>query len=688
MSGAAEIGHKMKHLLKEKLIAVQQKRYNRLFEKKAVTYNTWICAREKALAERLAEESALCGGSAISIKRIPYEAVSSYLTLPNIAKETADIILFQAEDGKEAELAEGVIGNFFLEHPQISIAYGDEDVLSPDGIRYTPWLKPDWSPDTFLSHFYFGSIFAVRAGMLKELSEEEIYTFSKEASGNTQPFIYRMCYLLVKKAGGFEKRGASRTGKEFPVGHIDEILFHSFLNKEMDILYNDDILSCEGQAGGTDREEKKLVSVIIPSKDNETVLKRCIESVKRSVKMPYEIILVDNGSEVQTKENITAYLNELGVAYQYIYRKMPFHFSAMCNMGAAAAAGEVYLFLNDDVEVPERSKENDWLGQLYAQAMKPYAGAVGVKLLYPDSDKVQHGGIVNSRLGPIHKLQFQVNNNCYYYSWNSGKRNVIAVTGACLAVTKEKFEQAGGFSDELPVAFNDVDLCFSLYEEGYYNAVMQDIVLYHWESLSRGQDEERNKLERLQNEKRKLYERHKEFYGSDPFYHKYFAGDMLTTGFELKSDYEWAEDMRYGKPAQDKALFKGAREDACVKISLEYAGSVAEWQSGIVPQNGQEYYIQGFSFVAGSDNACYEKYIMLQKADSDEPVQAIKPEILLRKDVEQNLPDQINVGMTGFRTKLRKQDIGAGSYRIGILVKDKCSGQKLFSWTNRYLETD
>lgn len=708
------MGGGIKAWLKEKLIEGQRKRYDRLFEEKSVSYDEWIRKREDALRDSLAEETKAYGGRTLSIKRVPYEAVKDYLTAGGADKEAADIVLFQASGGKCAVLAEELINDFFLAHPQISVAYGDEDVLSPDGIRYTPWLKPDWSPDTFLSCFYFGSIFAVRTNALMELSKVGIG--GKEAEDD-RVWIYHMCRLLAQKAGGFERR-QERNPDEFPVGHIDEILFHSFLNREGELLYNEGSYPCESSTSdenwcfsehipsnediSSSKKEKQLISIIIPSKDNEEVLKRCIESVKNSAGMPYEIILVDNGSEERTRESLNAYLSGLGIKYAYIYEKMPFHFSAMCNKGAAAAAGEVCLFLNDDVEVPgvkkaDERKLSGWLERLYAEAMKPYTGAVGVKLLYPDSNRVQHGGIVNLRLGPVHKLQFKDNNDCYYYGWNRGMRNVIAVTGACLAVAKEKFEEVNGFPEELPVAFNDVDLCFSLYEKGYYNAVLQEVILYHYESFSRGQDEERDKLERLLAEKRKLYARHRELYGKDPFYHKYLAGDMLSSGFELRADYDWQEGMPCGKVIKADGLLKDAREDACVMISLEYAGTVEEWRCGIEPEyergnHMQDYYIQGYSFVAGSDNACYEKTIILERTstgseslEGEHGLYTVSPEILLRKDVERNLPDQVNVGMAGFGAVLRGEDAEKGNYRLGILVKDKCSGQKLYSWTNRYL---
>lgn len=683
---AGSIGQ-AKVLLKNNLIKLWRKKYRDELLKKTATYDTWIREKEERVGKRLAEQ----GRNALTVRRIGRNAFSSFISDRKenaLTGEEADICLFLMADGRENRLTEALIIDYFEEHSRIELAYGDEDVISPDGIRYTPWLKPDWSPDTFSAMFYFGSVFAVRTSALKRLTEEEIDAVAKCAEEDVRLAAYGLCGLLAEKCGGFAKR---ETPEAFPIGHIDEILFHTYNNVEMDIPKKGGFPAAEPEVSAVGTKEP-LISVIIPSKDNPDILMRCIESIKRTVTADYEIIVVDNGSAAGTKELLAGWLKRQSA--RYIYEKQPFHFSRMCNTGAKAAKGNILLFLNDDVEAVKAG----WMESLCTQAAKPYAGAAGVKLLYPHSEKIQHAGIVNLRLGPVHKLQFMSDEDCYYYRWNRGTRNVLAVTGACLAVEKTKFKEAGGFPEELPVAFNDVSLCFALYEKGYYNCVLQDCRLFHHESLSRGRDEERVKLERLLAEKRKLYMRHRELYGRDPFYHKYLAGDMLSSDFDTGADYEWKETMPFSKIERGDGIVRNAGEDGCVLISLEYAGTIEEWKQGISigkkEKAGGEaiYYLQGYAFVSGSDNACYEKKIILGRVPEERQetekagIIAVTPEILRRADVERNLPDQINVGLTGFRAKLRGKEIKTGSYRIGMLVKDRCSGQRLYAWTNRYLE--
>ena len=123
------------------------------------------------------------------------------------------------------------------------------------------------------------------------------------------------------------------------------------------------------------------------------------------------------------------------------------------------------------------------------QASLDYTGAVGAKLYYPNSTIIQHCGIINIQQGTLFICFGGCDdNNLYYFGRNRLDFNVIAVTGACLMVDKKKFQEIGGFDEKLAVTYNDVDLCFKLLEHGYYNVVRNDAILYHHESISRGND--------------------------------------------------------------------------------------------------------------------------------------------------------------------------------------------------------
>ena len=125
----------------------------------------------------------------------------------------------------------------------------------------------------------------------------------------------------------------------------------------------------------------------------------------------------------------------------------------MCNDGAGIAKGDVLVFLNDDTEIIEP----EWLMKMAGQARQKHTGAVGAKLYYPASKKIQHCGISCLLIGPVNYLQGLDDSDIYYYGRNRADYNVLAVSAACLAVEREKFGEIGGFNEELPNNYNDVD---------------------------------------------------------------------------------------------------------------------------------------------------------------------------------------------------------------------------------------
>lgn len=602
-----------------------------------------------------------------------------------------DVVLLLCAEGELSGLCLPLLYQEFLREEEGILIYGDEDVRTQGSEREKPWFKPDWSPDTFLSFFYFGSLVAVRrTPLLSALA----------GTGRDISSLYELCLCLIRDGGGFQKR---TPGGALPVIHIPEILFHG--RKEGYEIAKSLRLSGENRKEPASRIREggsPLVSVIIPSKDNPGVLSHCLRSfLERTGEGPsFEIIIVDNGSDSENRKQIAREIALVSRKAQearkdfegirYYYEPMKFNFSRMCNLGAREALGELVLFLNDDMEIIQE----DWLIRLSHKALLPRAGAVGAKLLYPDSSTIQHAGITNLRVGPAHKLQFLSDEDDHCYGRNRGVHNMIAATGACLMMRKKVFEEAGGFFEGLAVAFNDVDLCYTIYENGYYNIERNDVVLYHHESLSRGKDgESEEKQLRLLEEKDILYERHQELYGKDPFYHKYLTTDMLEAEYSPAFRYQVNLDMPWSLVRERESLPGSVREDPCVVLGMECAMDIYKWKYGVEAGKGREepspadqgYYFQGYSFVIGGDNACYRRTLILKEKDSGKII-TIPVEDQYRKDICDNLKDQVNVELTGFAAKVRLSDVPKGRYRFGMLMEDRCSRQRLMGYSSWVLE--
>ncbi len=598
------------------------------------------------------------------------EGVLADLALPMLFQTWYEAAQMQAGDGEKTQILSSGNGNMPV------LVYGDEDVLTEQG-REKPWFKPDWSPDTFLSYFYMGSLVALSAGAVCECLNWNPHLTEQLASKELlkrKNAVYELCYHVIDRKDC--------------VRHIDEVLYHTAEEgyeavKEMWL-----------PAAQPEEKEDHLVSVIIPSKDNPEVLFHCIHSLTELTEggIPYEIILVDNGSKEENKILIKQKVEALQQkscplcrGSHYHYEPMTFNFSRMCNLGASMAKGDLLLFLNDDMEIIQ----GDWLVKLAEKAALKRAGAVGAKLLYPDSTVIQHAGITNLHVGPAHKLQFLDDKDDHYYGRNRYVHNMMGVTGACLMLQKEKFEEIGGFYEGLAVAFNDVDLCYTLFEKGYDNIQRNDVVLYHHESLSRGKDgESEEKQLRLLKEKDVLYERHQDCYGKDPYYSRYLTTDMLESEYTPAYHYQVSMDMPWSR-VQKRGLPENAREDACVVLGMECAMDIYKWKYGVAAGRGKTppteedegYYFQGYAFVIGSDNACYKKTLFLEDKETKERL-LIPVMDCYRPDIDGNLTDQIHTELTGFAAKVHLSDIPEGQYRFGMLMEDHCSRQKLFSYSS------
>ncbi len=686
----------LKSRIKKFLVDRKDRQYRNELREQRYSYHNWYKMHKRELSESLRQKDHTAG-AAYSVETVRYSHLKKYLLS---GKKLPDILIACDDQGTMTDYAETMIRDYFAEHPEVNLVYGDEDRIDEEGERQDPWFKSDWAPDTFLSVFYFGSIFAIRTAIfgminpggfkaqdfesrasLREDEYEEKASKAGEQDDALRAWIYgRLCLTLARADGGFSRRVNNR----FPVGHIGEILFHREGASEVwnGKLIRDVRISAEtGKIKGA-----RLVSIIIPSKDNPDVLANCIHSIEKYTEnTPYEIIVVDNGSSDYNKAKAELLLqahNEFGSA-RYHYEPMEFNFSRMCNIGASMADGDFLLFLNDDIEI----RKSGWLERMTDKARLPYVGAVGMKLLYPNSDIIQHAGVVNVRVGPYHKLQYCHNDEEYYFGYNKGVRNVLAVTGACLMVRSAVFAEAGGFdSEHFAVAFNDIDLCYKIYEKGYYNVVLNNIYLYHHESLSRGDDrKDKVKNLRLSREQEALLLAHPDLFGKDPFYHPYLTQNPAETRFVVDVQEEYLKNYEFETPTLRKKVLPPQWTDACLRIGVEYANSLAEWYKG--PFAGEDtdgYYLSGYSFVIGADNALYKRTILLKGEDGS--IYELPVTDIYRPDIAANLTNQTNDELTGFFAMLRSGIMPAGKYLVGMLEADQTSRQRLVNWSDVFLK--
>lgn len=513
------------------------------------------------------------------------------------------------------------------EQPERDIFYADED-LDEDGVRKKPWFKPDYSPDTFNSIYYFGGVIAFRAGYLKRV-------------------LPSLPLQVIPKAW---VRALVREGGTIP-GHVDEILYHAE-QKAWDM---------EEVTHTVYDSEGYKVSVIIPSRDHPELLSRCLKSIReRTTHEEYEIIVVDNGSKETARKAVEELKEEYG--FTYIYEKEEFNFSRMCNRGAAKAAGEVLVFLNDDIE----AENGEWMSILAGQALQATTGAAGAKLLYPGEEKrIQHCGISNTVRGPLHKLCGRKDEGSLYHGRNLADYNVSAVTGACLAITRDRFREAGGFDEGLSVAYNDVDLCFTLLEKGYVNVVRNDAVLIHYESASRGSDEDPVRRRRQRTELLRLYERHPGMKDHDPYYSAHLVQERLTAEFEVGCPCDYERRGCLSEITKKPTPAESARGRGAKLLGID-PGIVSCIDEVRIMTDG-ELQIEGWAAPEKKEAYLYEREIFLDDGSGESFFATVFPKY--RPDVVAVLPDQPAGELAGFVARIPEGRVPDGSYRIGLIFR-------------------
>lgn len=690
------MSNRVKRAVQGILVKRRHGMYKRRLAGQALPYGLWIKRMEEEERTGITvwqEEREKSGKERLSVSVLSAEAFCGSMSGESARDEKGDIWLVAPDPSCLTGMAALETERYFLEHPACGIAYGDE----------SSYFKPGWSPDLLQSFFYFGNVFALRRTLAEKAAErvkdrislydEEPQAGAGEDSGLIRLSLRKKLYDIVlccideaKEAGHIEKLlfVTKEAGKadgapekeDLPAQYRDwgrEPVFHAIKKGH---LYSDIEVPAE-------KKDQKLVSVIIPSKDNPAVLSKCIHSLMGQTDYGnMEIIVVDNGSNDKNKNKILQMNDRIVEAYRfrYLYRPMPFNFSAMCNLGAGEAKGEILLFLNDDMEIVEE----DWLRIMLSKAEKSYVGAVGVKLLYPNSKKIQHMGITSIHLGPAHELQYSWDNEEHYHGYNRCAVNVSAVTGACMMMRREVFERTSGFSEKLQVAFNDVELCFQLLRLGYTNVCCNDTFLYHHESLSRGLDATYEKLERLHRERDFLYAAYPEMWNSDPYYSKKLVTDILDKGFRPACRYEEKRLSKKAAAVRIETEMKEEWHNDSLYMGIEFAGDRCAWETG--KSGGGDYYIQGCSYAVNVDNSRYEKSLLLRSLDEGSGgLWKVPFEGCYRPDLEENLPFINHPELCGVSVWIAEDALPAGRYMIGHFWEDTCSRQKLYKFVPEIL---
>ncbi|STR61857.1 Hyaluronan synthase [Grimontia hollisae] len=439
-----------------------------------------------------------------------------------------DYILLLDQDDTLHPDALKCVAYYLEQNPNARVLYTDEDKIDAKGNHHTPHFKPAFNPDLLYSHNYMSHL-----GVYQRELVEKVGGFREGYEGSQDYDLLLRCLEHCKPE---------------EVVHIPYVIYHwravpgstAFAESEKGYAQDAGLRALQDHLGrkGVSVELGKLpntyrarwpipakaplVSIIIPTRNSRALVERCVTSLYEKNDYPhFEVLLMDNQSDCSESKALFKQL-ELAGKVRLLMFDAPFNYSAINNMAAKHAKGDVLLLLNNDVE----AINPDWLREMVSHAIRPDIGCVGAKLYYPDG-RLQHAGVITG-LGGVagHSHKYFPGDHPGYFKRLQIVQNLSAVTGACLAVRKSVFEQVGELNEkDLAIAFNDVDFCLRVRDAGYRNLWTPYATLIHHESVSRGAENSPEKIARFQREITYMKQKWGDSLLNDPNYSQWLTLD-------------------------------------------------------------------------------------------------------------------------------------------------------------------
>ena len=404
----------------------------------------------------------------------------------------------------------------------IDVLYSDEDKISMDGRkRFEPHFKPDFDLDLLCSVNYICHLFAAKkelvdmaGGFCSEYDGAQDLDFILRCCENAKnirhipKILYHWrCHMQSTAANPESKLYAFEAGRRAIEAHYSRIGVPAAVeNAAFYGMYRTKY----------DWKEKPLVSIIIPNKDHRKDLETCVNSILEKTTYPnIEFIIVENNSTEQETFDYYKDLETMRENVHVVFYEGGFNYSKINNFGADAAKGSYLLLLNNDTEMIDGGA----IGEMLGYCMRGDVGIVGAKLLYED-ETIQHAGVVLGFGGTAgHAFIGKPRYDTGYFGRILCAQDYSAVTAACMMVKRSVFDEVGGLTEELAVAFNDIDFCLKVRKTGKLVVYDPYAEWFHYESKSRGYEDSPEKVERFNDEVDTLLRSWREIIEQgDPYY--------------------------------------------------------------------------------------------------------------------------------------------------------------------------
>ena len=407
------------------------------------------------------------------------------------------------------------------EDDRVDVVYTDEDKINSKGTKHlTPNMKPDFNLDLLRSNNYICHLFVVRrilmekvGGFRKEFDGAQDYDFILRCTEEAEKIahVHKVLYYWRTHEKSTSDNPESKiyafhAGRRAVEAHLQRLGIQAEVEETCDLGYYRVKYPVIGSP---------MVSILIPNKDQLQTLKKCLKSIwEKTEYTNYEILIIENNST--EKETFEFYKKIDGRHHvRVLYWDKEFNYSSINNFGAAQAKGEYLLLLNNDTEVITKG----WMKELLSHCQRPEVGMVGAKLYFPDNTIQSAGTIIGMGGMADHAFVNMDRKKSGYMHRASIQVDMSGVTAACAMVKRSVYEEVHGLEEKLTVAFNDVDLGLKIVTAGYLIVFDPYAELYHYESKSRGVNDE--KKERHAREVKYTQEKWADFLAAgDPCYNQ------------------------------------------------------------------------------------------------------------------------------------------------------------------------
>ncbi|MCC6933372.1 MAG: glycosyltransferase [Deltaproteobacteria bacterium] len=370
----------------------------------------------------------------------------------------------------------------------VQVLYSDEDKITEEGKRFDPFMKPDFSLSLLECINYITHFVIVRRDigdslnwLRSEFDGSQDYDLLLQLALATNDFYHidKVLYhwrIIEGSAAGdptaklFAHSAAISAIDDYALAH--KIPYKVVKDDTSGLIYMNYPVTDQG------------ISIVIANKDKAEYLSPCVHSLITNYDLHYlEIIIVDHDSnETDTKKLYAELAATFPNQIRIVAYSGEFNYSILNNLGVQHARHENLLFLNNDTKVIS----NNFLKELTAINQQADVGAIGPLLLYKN-DSVQSAGLALINKNP-HIISF-AQGSCVddegYKNLLKYRREVSALTGACLMTKRSVFFDSGKFDTSFASDFNDVEYCLRLRFKGYKIVWTPFARGYHYESISR-----------------------------------------------------------------------------------------------------------------------------------------------------------------------------------------------------------